>query len=365
MNGNTVRILLIEDNRGDARLIREALAETGSQSFHLEHVETLGDGRERLKKGDINFVLLDLSLPDSHGIETFIRLHAHMREIPIVIMSGMDDETLALEAVQKGAQDYLVKGQTDGKLLYRVIRYALERKRLEQTKDEFVRTVSHELRTPMTIIREGVSQIQSELLGPISEQQKHVLNITLKGIDRLRRIIDNLLDIAKIEAGKLKLEKDKIDLVDLIKGVCVSFRTPIEKKGLELRSKVPDHEVYVSADRDKIIQVLTNLIGNAVKFTESGYIEVSLNEYEDFVECCVQDTGVGIQKENQLKVFDKFEQTSRQAGPGEKGTGLGLAISKNLIELHDGKIWVESEFGKGSKFIFTLSRLMEFAHSQP
>ena len=131
MRDTPIKILLIEDNPGDARLIREMLAETETGSFVLEWVPSLFDGLERLNKGEIDLVLLDLGLPDSHGLDTFIKGYAHAPEIPFVLLTGLDDETLALSAVRQGAQDYLVKGATDANGLLRAIRYATERKQAE------------------------------------------------------------------------------------------------------------------------------------------------------------------------------------------------------------------------------------------
>lgn len=237
-----------------------------------------------------------------------------------------------------------------------------ERKKLEHMKDEFISTVSHELRTPLTVIREGVSQVLEGLLGEITENQKHFLSISLQSIDRLARIINDLLDISKIEASKLELRMDLVNLnvlVDELAAPSSPYQMRANSKGLVLKSRYSAPRVEVYAARDKIIQVFSNLIGNALKFTEKGHIEISLEDKGEFVECAVSDTGMGISKENLPKVFSKFQQFGRTHGPGEKGTGLGLAISKGLVEMHKGKIWIESELGKGTQFKFTLPKLPE------
>lgn len=236
------------------------------------------------------------------------------------------------------------------------IRDISERKQLEQLKDEFVSTVSHELRTPMTVIREGVSQILDGLHGDTTPAQRQFLNHALSNIDRLRRIIDDLLDISKIEAGKMEIRRDLVDLVSVAKEVCASFSVQTQKKGLDLRTSFRTDKAELYLDRDKIIQVFTNLIGNALKFTATGWIEVSVADKEQHVECRVSDTGKGIAERDLPKVFGKFQQFGRTAGQGEKGTGLGLAVSKGIVELHQGKIWVESKIDIGTKFIFTLPK---------
>ena len=236
------------------------------------------------------------------------------------------------------------------------LRDITERKQLENLKDEFISTVSHELRTPLTTIREAVSQVLDGILGETTEKQKEFLTICLEDIDRLKRIIDNLLNISKIEAQKIDLQKEWVNIVTLAKGVIASLGSQAKNKGLGVKTKFPDEAVEIYADRDRIIQVFTNLVSNAIKFTEKGYIEISVVNKKEYVECSVTDTGKGIVERDIPKIFEKFHQVGRMNGPGEKGTGLGLSISKGIVELHKGKIWVESVLNKGSKFTFTLHK---------
>ncbi|MBU2436489.1 MAG: PAS domain S-box protein [Candidatus Omnitrophica bacterium] len=247
-----------------------------------------------------------------------------------------------------------------------------ERKKLDQLKDEFISTVSHELRTPLSITRAGVSLLLQEIPGKISEKQREILQDSIEGIDGLAGIINDLLDISKIEAGRVELRKKLIDISSLVKNVISFFRSQAGAKKISLktsfRSTLPD----IFVDTDKIIQVFNNLIGNAIKFTpEKGEITVEVSDGRKEVKVSVKDTGIGIAPENLGKVFDRFQQFGRVAGSGAKGTGLGLSISKGIIQMHKGNIWVESpptgeagppageagKFGKGSKFIFTLPKL--------
>ncbi|MEW5758243.1 MAG: PAS domain S-box protein [Candidatus Omnitrophota bacterium] len=229
-----------------------------------------------------------------------------------------------------------------------------ELQRIDQLKTDFVSVVSHELRTPLSITKEGISLVLDEIPGQINEQQKKMLTISKDNMDRLARIIDNMLDISKIEAGRIELKKEKINLNDLIRKITASFDAKIKEAGLELRLNIPVDSIDVFIDSDKMTQVFVNLINNAIKFTQKGFIEAGVYLKDSSVECFIQDTGVGIAKENLPKLFGKFQQFDRVAGPGEKGTGLGLSIAKGLIELHGGKIWAESEFGKGTRFTFTI-----------
>lgn len=231
-----------------------------------------------------------------------------------------------------------------------------ELKKLDELKSEFISTVSHELRTPLSIIKEGISLVLDKIPGDVNEKQTKILDISKYNIDRLARIIDSLLDISKIEAGKVEMNKDLITISDVVNQVAASFNGKIKEKGLVMRLDIDKVEGKIYADTDRITQVLTNLIGNAVKFTSSGHIDISCKEKEDSVVCSIADTGMGIAKDDLPKMFNKFQQFGRTAGAGEKGTGLGLAIAKNIIDMHNGAIWVESEIGKGTKFTFKLHK---------
>ncbi|MBI3332754.1 MAG: HAMP domain-containing histidine kinase, partial [Candidatus Omnitrophica bacterium] len=194
------------------------------------------------------------------------------------------------------------------------------------------------------------------VLGPINEKQEKVLRVGRDNINRLSRIINSLLDISKIEAGRVELKREEIELADLVQQVALSFEPLLKEKGLELRVQVPAGGLPVYVDSDKMIQIFTNLVGNAAKFTEKGSITISARDQGSEVECRVSDTGIGIAREDLPRVFNRFQQFARKAGAGERGTGLGLAITKGLVELHGGAIRVESESGKGTAFIFTLPK---------
>lgn len=237
-----------------------------------------------------------------------------------------------------------------------IIRDITERKEIDRLKDGFISMTSHELRTPVTIIREAVSQILEGVYGQTNELQKGVMSLLSATVERLSRLIDDLLDLSRIEAGRVELRWKLIDFTTLSGEIVLNFRPLAEKKGIEIRTRFPEKPLETYADRDKIVQVLTNLVGNAIKFTEKGYVEISGAEQADAVRLCVADSGRGIAEEDLPKVFGKFQQFGEQNNLPQKGTGLGLAISKGIVSLHRGKIWVESRAGVGTNFIFTIPR---------
>ncbi|MEE8360017.1 MAG: ATP-binding protein, partial [Candidatus Omnitrophota bacterium] len=231
-----------------------------------------------------------------------------------------------------------------------------ELKKLDQLKSDFVSTVSHELRTPLSIIKEGINLILDEITGKINEKQNKYLSIARQNVDRLERIINDLLNISKIESGKMKLKKQSVFISELIKNVTDSFKPKLKETGIKFKLNLPKKDVEIYVDPDRIMQVFVNLIGNALKFTKEGHIEISVEGKGQEIECAISDTGIGIAKEDLPRVFTKFRQFGRQDGPGERGTGLGLVISKGIIEMHKGNIWVDSTLGKGTSFVFTIPK---------
>ena len=203
------------------------------------------------------------------------------------------------------------------------------------------------------------SLVIDRIPGEINEKQESILVVAKDNIDRLARIINSLLDISKIEADKIEVRKEIFDIVPLIRQILFSFEPKAKTRNLELKTDFYAEKIEVFADLDKITQVFVNLIGNALKFTETGSITVGVKEFENEIQCFVLDTGIGIPKDGLHRVFNRFQQFGRTAGAGEKGTGLGLAIAKGLLELQGGRIWVESELGKGTKFTFVLPKKID------
>jgi two-component system, sensor histidine kinase and response regulator len=231
-------------------------------------------------------------------------------------------------------------------------------KELDGLKSDFVSNVSHELRTPLTAIKGAVDLLLREVPGRLSESQTHYLTRVRSNTQHLAGLINDLLDLSKIEEeGKIELDAGRVSLGGLVHEVMETVKPlAAEKRVVLLEVTVPEPSVLVRADRDKVTQVLMNLIGNAIKFTPpQGRVTVSASrDGTEWAQVSVNDSGPGISTEECQKIFQKFYQVAESGGPKPKGTGLGLAISKALVELHGGKIWVESKEGSGSTFSFTL-----------
>ncbi len=226
-------------------------------------------------------------------------------------------------------------------------------KTIDQMKSEFISIASHELRTPMTSIKGSVDLILSGCTGEVSAETLELLEVAHSACDRMIRLMDDILDLSKIEAGQIKLRLAPIDLAEAVEHSLRSLKSLADQDEISLKIERPQNLPWVEADRDRIEQVITNLVSNAIKFSPAkGEVGISLSAHNDWVSCSVSDQGCGIKEEDLDRIFAKFQQL----GPPQrgKGTGLGLAITHALVTEHKGKIWVESRAGEGSRFVFSL-----------
>lgn len=225
----------------------------------------------------------------------------------------------------------------------------------DRAKSDFVSMVSHELRTPMTAVKAYVDLLLMGTPGPLNDQQRKFLKVVKSNSERLIDLVSDLLDISRIEAGKVKLERQPVDMNELIEQVVMTIMPNVEEKGQTIRALVPAGLPKAYGDPARLTQILTNLVGNAYKYTpEGGEITVYAYVRHGMMHVAVQDTGIGISPENQRKVFERFYRVDDPGVRETTGTGLGLSIAALLVQMHGGQIWVESEVGEGSIFYFTV-----------
>lgn len=226
-------------------------------------------------------------------------------------------------------------------------------KTVDQMKSEFISIASHELRTPMTSIKGSVDLILAGCAGSVSPEALELLEVAHSACDRMIRLINDILDLSKIEAGQMQLKLSLVDLTDIVENALRSLKTLAGQDNITLRIESAPRVPPVRADRDRLEQVITNLVSNAIKFSPaSGEVGVQVYWEQGWVTCAVSDQGRGIEEKDLDRIFGKFQQVGKPVRGG--GTGLGLAITHALVSEHKGKIWVESRVGEGSRFVFRL-----------
>src|SRR5439155_18353198 len=268
-------------------------------------------------------------------------VHTHAPEVAIVVLSSLDDETLAIRAVQEGAQDYLVKGQVYGAAILRSMRYAIERQRLESVRrdlerqrDEFFASVSHDLRTPVAAIKAAIGVVLANMPPNVPPPLQRLLGNVDLAADELTSLIEDLLEMARLQSGRVELWRSTVDVRDVAARAARALEPLIQARGQHLLFSPPREPMIASVDAERLGRVLRNLLGNAQKYgREHGTILVEVERSGAEICISVTDDGPGIPTEDRERVFERFFRVS---GSGSSGTGLGLAIARGLVELHGG-----------------------------
>ncbi len=374
MSSSQMRVLLIEDNAGDARLIRELLTHAAGPSCRLEWHSRLEAGLERLAQGGIDAVLLDLSLPDSRGPETADRVMAQSPGIPIVVLTGLDDETTAVDTVHHGAQDYWTKGKVDGNLLARSLRYAIERKRIDEALrqrtlelqvrneelDAYAHTVAHDLRNPLSLIR-GFAEFLS-VDGATAAEQEQCITTILRMAGKMSSIIDELLLLSEVRKAEVAIAP--LDMPQIVAEARECLLPMIQTYQSEIVI-ASDSECGQEASMSAwpaalghgpwVEEVWTNYLSNAIKYGgRPPRVELGAAAQADgMVRFWVRDNGPGIAREDQRQLFAPFLMLDKTRASGH---GLGLSIVRHIVEKLGGQVGVESDgvLGRGSVFFFTL-----------
>jgi signal transduction histidine kinase len=365
----------LEDVEDDALLTLRALR-TGGFEVSCERVWSRAALLSALELGAWDVVISDYSMPGFTAPEALMVVREHSPDLPFIIVSGTAGEDLTVAAMKAGAQDYLTKDklarlcvsvereQREAKdrkerraAQARAEQAILEKKQAEAAslaKTQFLATMSHELRTPLNAILGFSELLDQGVAGTLSPKQAEYVGYVLTGGRHLLRLVTEVLDLAKVEAGKLDLELERMSLAELAAEVAESLRVGAEERGVQLELLLPEDVPEVMADALRMKQVLYNLVSNALKFTPpGGQVRLQLQASRANLELRVSDTGAGIAEDDIHRLFRAFEQAGA-ADRRVQGTGLGLVICKQLVELHGGTIAVESLLNRGSTFTVLL-----------
>lgn len=344
----SIKVLVLEDNPADVRLLQVGLATDARARYDVDSAGSIAEALRLLDTYAYDVVLLDLTLRDSTGLESFHRLHDAAEDLPVVILTQNEDDQLAVAAVAAGAQDYLVKGQTTAPLLGRTLRHALERQRLvnqlrqmDRARRDFVAHAAHELRTPLTTIA-GMAAIIDERRGELGEERfEQMLDAVLRQSRRAGELAKALLDLSQVESGDLKLDVRPIDVGKVVRD---AVRASPGGDGVDV-SLSPADDLHALADPARLEQVLVNLVANAGRY--GSRVWVSATRRGDRVLLSVEDNGPGVADELVPHLFEPFV---RGPAPRGEGAGLGLTITRRLVEALGGTIGYEPRDPQGARF---------------
>lgn len=362
-----IQVLFFDDDDNSLYEISNIFHE---ETFGVLTASSLEKAMEILRKETIKVVVCGARMKEIEGVKFLQNVRGLHPDTVRILLASSNDFASAEDAINMGEVYRFISKPWKKTELLSNIRRAIEHYdlivRAEQTnlrlkamydvQREFTSTVSHELRTPLASIKTAIDLVVMKTLGDINKEQAEVLRRAKRNVDRLKRLIDDILDLTKMESGKLQMNFMLNDINRSIKDVFEAQKDVARNRNLYVKTQLDTHIPHIKFDSDRIVQVVNNLVGNAIKFTKVGGITIktNLNSKEQCVLISVVDTGKGIAEEDITKLFQKFHQIESAEANEEGGTGLGLAISKEIIARHKGSIWVESVFGEGTTFHFTL-----------
>ncbi|GAA5506749.1 adaptive-response sensory-kinase SasA [Novipirellula caenicola] len=390
-DSTAIRILMIEDDDGDATHLQITLRKSQGE-YELHRAESLAEGIQLAQEIDFRVILTDLNLPDAFGLASVQQLSECFDNTAIIVLSGQDQEQLYIDAVSKGAESFLCKGEITPTTVHRCIRQSIERikqreeikrlvdaiqkqtvvletqsaqlktknerlERLHDSSQKFVNNVSHEFRTPLCVVKQYASLIADGAVGDVSDEQRRMLRVIEDRVDDLNNIVDDMLDISRHESGLLAANRETCDSTQIVTRILSGLQQRASLRGITIQFEADETQTPIFCDAEKVSRTLINLIVNAIKFSSSGdsiVVRVTSSPADREVTFAVQDSGPGIATEQREQIFSRFRQANTQLLSSTKGFGLGLNIAKELVDLNLGQMSLVSTVGEGSTFSFTV-----------
>lgn len=354
-----IRLLVVDDDLVDRLAIRRAVEQSGLDAT-LEEAANADEALAKVRSGTWDCLLLDQDLPGVSGVELAAQLRSSGLHVPIVFVTGRQNEELLQQAVDAGVTDFIPKNDLSPRRLGLRIKFAIRIGRAEaesaraverataaaRARDEILAVVSHDLRGPLHAISLATEALRDEVQGPSARY----LGAIERAAVRAERLISDLLEASAIENGALTLNRGAVDAGAILRQAAADYELLVKETGSKISAHIPDEQIVVSADRDRVLQVLGNLIGNSLKHAKGAPIELSVERADNQALIAVRDQGPGIAPAELPHVFNRYWSGRTKKG----GAGLGLAIAKGIVSAHGGDIKVDSPPGSGARFVFTL-----------
>jgi signal transduction histidine kinase len=365
MADEKINVLIADDEDS----LRSTIAAwLGDEGFDVDQA---ADGLEAIKKvqgRDFDIALLDIKMPGANGLEVLRFIKKNSNPTEVVMMTGMSDVSMAVEAMKLGAKEYLTKPVDLDQLVPQLRGLVKKRdaeERLRQLQAEHTARLLYDLHNPIAGLKQSIGYLIKGMAGPLTDHQKELMGYMISSIEKVIMLLNDMMDLTKLEGGRVRLNKGIGNLSDTVQKIAQEFRVPIQSNKVSLEIVIEPDLPPIEYDSQKIEQVIHNFISNAVKYTPAqGAIMVQARKValvleegqlpHDFLLVSVYNTGQGIPREELPLIFDRYRNVVTDSKDKKKTTGLGLIICQRIIEAHNGKIWVESEVGKGTTFFFAL-----------
>ncbi len=369
-------ILLVEDNPGDAMLLEELLLDNKRFKFKMDVADTLQTAIKMVEEIRYDIILLDLGLPDSNGLDALQVINKKVNNIPILVITGLDDDKTGNEAIKMGAQSYIVKGLYNSRLITDSIIHAVERNnnlikirkaeeeltlyneelnKANKEKERLIALLSHDLRGPIKTLVALLELLNEEYDEMEKSMQREIIQKSIKTGENTVNLLETLLEWARLKAGKIQIHPKITEVHKFVNSSIESALDMASQKEVEIINNTPEG-LHFYADANMIATVVRNLLGNSIKFSHRRStisIEAKKTNNES-IAIEIKDEGKGIKEEDRLKIFDITEGFTTLGTENEKGSGFGMILCKELIEENNGKLFIESEYGKGTSVSFIL-----------